>query len=71
MYGLICPCVFSRGGGKKNVFDRPKFKSLPSPFTVCVILGNELIISKPSYWFCLEKKIINEVINGCPKKKNK
>ena len=56
MYGLICPCVFSRGGGKKNVFDRPKFKSLPSPFTVCVILGKELIISKQCYWFCLEKK---------------
>lgn len=64
MRGLICPCVFSWGSGKKNVFDRPKFKSMPLPFTVCG-LGQELIISKQCYLFCLKKKK-NEVINGCP-----
>ena len=47
------------------MFDRPKFKSIPSPFTVCVVLGKELIIAKQCYLFCLGKKK-NEVINACP-----
>ena len=55
MYGLMCPCVFLLCWGKK-VFDRSKFKFMGSPFTVCVALGKELIISKQCYWFCLKKE---------------